>query len=186
MRKPALACVLATLTSFGSYAFAAETSSEVVNANSNTAEQQSTMDDQSIKFKLSNQLNDMYPNNNIEVTVFNNQALLTGQVKTVDVKKSAQGYAQKFNGIKGVANYLTVGVKQSAAQTSKDSWITTKATTKLATVAGVNTSEIKLVTTQGIIYVMGNVTPEQLTAIKNNLRTISGVRKIVPVVALKK
>lgn len=138
----------------------------------------SSTDNQTLKFQLSSKLDERYPNNNIEVTVFNSVVLLTGQVSSKTIKQAVVDSAKQLSGLESVISYVSVGEKQSAAQTAKDSWITTQATTKLLTVSGINSNNIKVVTTKGVVYLLGNVTHSQAAAIVKAIKPINGVRKI--------
>ncbi len=149
------------------------------NSQNNDSSQPSIVDNQSTKFKLSSKLNDMYPNSNIEVTVFNNEVLLTGQVKEPSIKQSAGQVASTFPDVKSVKNYLTIGKKQTAEVTRSDSLITTKVAAKLLTISGVDSNDIKVVTTNHVVYLLGDVTKTEATAVINNVKKINGVKKVV-------
>jgi osmotically-inducible protein OsmY len=136
-------------------------------------------DDQSLARNLASTLNDMYPGNNIETTAYNRNVLLTGQVSSQKIKNEVEKVAQDYPGVRKIHNYLTIGKKESLAQKSKDAWITTKAKSKLVTLKGVEANNIKVVTTNGVVYLFGVVTKHQAIAIKNNLRRIDGVKRVV-------
>ena len=138
-----------------------------------------TVDNQTLKFQLAAKLNELYPNNNIEVTAFNNTILLTGQVASKTIKHGVNAVAAKFSGVEALANYLAVAKKQSAAQTAKDSWITTKATAKLVAIHGIDSSNVKIVTSNGSAYLLGTVTHSQDAAIIKAITPINGIRKII-------
>lgn len=140
----------------------------------------SPSENQSLKFKISARINDMYPGNNVEVTVFSKQVLLTGQVATSDIKDSASKVATDLASGQKVLNYIDVQKNQIAAQTRSDSLITTKATAKILTISGVSSNDIKVVTTNSVMYLMGRITESQATAVLNNMKLIKGVRKVVP------
>jgi osmotically-inducible protein OsmY len=137
------------------------------------------IDDQTLRRKVSSYLNDKYPNNNIEVTAYQQSILLTGQVMDITTKIAAARDANDYPGVNKVYNYLTVGEIQSIAQDNKDAWITTKAKTTLIATKGIQANNVKVVTTNSVIYVFGVVTPRQAKVIKNKLRSINGVRKVV-------
>lgn len=137
------------------------------------------IDDQTLKRKLSSYLNDKYPNNNIEVTVYNQLVLLSGQVLNSRTKAEAAVDAREYPDVKRVYNYLTVGEVQSITQDNKDAWITTKAKATLITTKNVHANDVKIVTTNGVVYIFGVATPKQAKIIRKQVHSIDGVRKVV-------
>ena len=147
------------MTSFANHAFAADGSQPTV------------IDNQTAKFKLSAKLNDQYPNNNIEVAIFNNEVLLTGQVASQNIKDAVYQEARRASKLPTIANYLTVGKNETVKEKAADSLLTSKISSKLLTISGVDSGNVKVVTTGGVVYLLGVVSKSQGTAIINNVKT---------------
>jgi osmotically-inducible protein OsmY len=147
--------------------------------NNSTHYQASTTQNQALKFKISKKLNDTFPGDNIEVAVFNDQVLLTGQVSSVASKIAADSIVSNFAPKQEIANYLTISKPQSATSTAKDIYITNKVKSKLMLISGVDSGNIKVVTTNGIVYLMGEVSSEQATLIVNKTKQVDGVKKVI-------
>lgn len=148
---------------------------------SSNVSQPTAIDNQKLKLDLSRKLSNAYPDSNIEVTVFNNQVLLTGQVSKASIKKSAFKLVSKSEGVHSVSNHLSVGTKESTKQTLKDSAITTKAIGELATISGVKSTEVKIVTTSGVIYLLGsgNLSQQTKNEINATFKGIDGAKDVV-------
>lgn len=145
---------------------------------------QSTVQNQTAKFNLAGKLNDMYPDNNIEVTVFNNEILLTGQVASQALKDSVYREAQHSAIAPVVYNQLSIGKKQSATQTSRDAFISSKVSAKILTISGVASGKVKVVTCNAVVYLLGTVNKSQNIAIINNISKIKGIKRIVDLMAI--
>ena len=66
-------------------------------------------------------------------------------------------------------------------QRSKDSWITTKVKTEMMATSGLHSTQVKVVTENGVVYLMGMLTPQQSELATNVARRIDGVREVVKV-----
>ncbi|MBP5133857.1 BON domain-containing protein, partial [Pseudomonas protegens] len=60
-----------------------------------------------------------------------------------------------------------------------DGWLTTKIKTQMLTDASVPASRIKVVTENGIVYLLGLLTQQEATQATNLVQGVSGVQKIV-------
>ena len=66
---------------------------------------------------------------------------------------------------------------------SKDSLITTKAKSSLLKIKieGFNATRVRLMTTRGIVYLMGKVSNQEANAVVEKVRNLRGVAKVVKV-----
>ncbi len=151
---------------------------------------QSTLEDNKIANKINEKIHAVPALRNeshIEVTVFNNVVLLTGQTTNPAWRQQAEEIAHSQPNVSKVYNQISIqGVTSSLTRTS-DSWITTKikgqmlATEELKT----NTSSIKVITEDGVVYLMGIVTQQQANTAVDIARQVSGVQKVVKVFQYK-
>jgi len=144
--------------------------------NSNSS---STIETQSVRLDISRKLNDRFPDNNIEVTVFNNDVLLTGQIKSQRLKKDAEKYTIKLTNDPTIMNYLEVRKPQSAAQTAQDLAITSTVKGTLLSSSGIDSGKVKVVTSNGKVYLLGTIDKSQERKIIDNVRTVAGVKKVI-------
>lgn len=116
---------------------------------------------------------------NVEVTVFNGIVLLLGQVPTEEVKNQLADQVANIQGVLVVYNQLNVGANVAFSRFADDSWITSKV--KANMVGQVNPLHFKVVTQQGVVYLLGQVTQsegDQATAVAAQT---SGVQKVVKI-----
>ena len=115
----------------------------------------------------------------ISITSYNGVVLMTGQVPSEDMRQKAADVVSRVGGIKRVHNELTVSGNSSTLVRSNDSWISTKIKTKLLADSQIEGSRIKVVTENGVVYLMGLLTREEGDMAAEVARTTSGVQKVV-------
>lgn len=117
----------------------------------------------------------------ILVTSFNRVVLLVGQTPTASLRVVAERVAQNTPGVKRVYDEITVDNPLSMSQRSKDSLITGQIRSNMLTKKGLESGSIRIVTENGVVYLMGIVTPEQASLAVDVARRINGVRKVVKI-----
>lgn len=118
-------------------------------------------------------------NSRMDIDSFNSEVLLTGEVPNAIIKAEIEKVVRSMPDVRQVYNELTVSVARGYSSTVQDSYITSKLVAKVATNDGIKPSQIKAVTNNGIVYIMGRLTPTQ----QNNLIDIAndtvGVTELV-------
>ena len=94
--------------------------------------------------------------NNVEITVYNRIVLLVGQVPTAALKNTIGEKISQIKGVNRVVNNLHIATKDSWGDYSHDSWITTKV--KANFIGQVNPNHFKVVTENGVVYLLGVTT----------------------------
>jgi len=117
----------------------------------------------------------------INASTFNGAVLLVGQAQTAEVRKNVEKIASKTKGVKRIFNEINIAAPDGSFQHANDTWITTKVKTELFTKRGISSSEIKIVTSNGTVYIQGKVTPKTGKQIADIVRRISGVNRVVKV-----
>ena len=105
--------------------------------------------------------------------------LLTGQVISSDNKSKSEAMALQVPGVKNVYNYIEVGKSQSASQTSKDAYLTSAIKSNMLFSKGVSSNDVKVVTTNSVVYLMGMVDPYQAKKMTNAASEVDGVKQVV-------
>jgi osmotically-inducible protein OsmY len=136
-------------------------------------------DDQSLKNKVADSLHAMIPGNSIEVTSYNQNILLTGQVINEENKTKAVEVTKQVVGVKKIYNYIQVGATQSASQTSKDAYLTSAVKSNLLVTKGIDSNRVKVVTTDGVVYLMGLVNQDQSKKMEAAASQVDGVKKVI-------
>lgn len=122
---------------------------------------------------------DLDEGSHIIVTSFNGIVLLAGQTPRDDLKTLAEQAAGSVQRVKKVNNELQVMPPSSILARNNDAWLTTKIKTQMLTDNTIPGSRIKVVTENGIVYLLGLVTQQEATRATNLVQGVSGVQKIV-------
>ncbi|AKK00139.1 MULTISPECIES: BON domain-containing protein [Pseudomonas] len=122
---------------------------------------------------------DLDNNSHIVVTSFNGVVLLAGQTPRADLKAKAEQAASSVQRVKTVHNELQVLQPSSLLARQNDAWLTTKIKTQMLTDASIPGSRIKVVTENGIVYLLGLLTKQEAAQATNLVQGVSGVQKIV-------
>lgn len=123
----------------------------------------------------------MRDNCHIEVTVFNGIVLLSGQTPSDEWRQQAESYAQNTPNVDKVYNQLTIEGPTSSLTRTSDSWITTKVRSLMLANQDLKSSSIKVVTENGVVYLMGIVSESQANIAVDIARQVSGVQKVVKI-----
>ena len=124
---------------------------------------------------------DLADNSHIVVTSYNGVVLLAGQTPRADLKAQAEQAAAGVQRVKKVHNELQVMDPITLLAISNDALLTTKIKAQMLTDSAVPGSRIKIVTDNGIVYMMGLLTQAEATRAANLVQGVSGVQKIVKV-----
>ena len=122
---------------------------------------------------------DLDNNSHIVVTSFNGVVLLAGQTPRADLKAKAEQAAAAVQRVKTVHNELQVIPPSGFLARQNDTWLTSKIKTQMLTDASIPGSRIKVVTENGIVYLLGLLTKQEATQATNLVQGVSGVQKIV-------
>jgi osmotically-inducible protein OsmY len=122
---------------------------------------------------------DLADNSHIVVTSYNGVVLLAGQTPRADLKAQAEQAAAEVQKVKKVHNELQVLQPSSILARNNDAWLTTKIKTQMLTDSAIPGSRIKVVTENGIVYLLGLLTQQEATRATNLVQSVSGVQKIV-------
>jgi osmotically-inducible protein OsmY len=118
---------------------------------------------------------------NISVTSFDGIVLITGQVSSADLIPIATAQVEPLRNVRKVHNELTVAGETSLLSRTNDSWLTTKVKSALSASESSDASRIKVVTENGVVYLMGLLTRVEADAAVDLARGVKGVQKIVKV-----
>lgn len=122
---------------------------------------------------------DLDQNSHIVVSSFNGVVLLAGQTPRADLKALAEQTAGQVQKVKKVHNELQILEPSSGLARSNDAWLTTKIKTQMLTDSAIPGSRIKVVTENGIVYLLGLLTQAEATRATNLVQGVGGVQKIV-------
>ncbi|MEA3640454.1 MAG: BON domain-containing protein [Lamprobacter sp.] len=118
----------------------------------------------------------------IAITSYNYQVLLTGQADTPGVKKQFAEIVSRIPKVSKVFNEVHIGPRISLAQQSQDALISSRAKIAIGGgkgIQGFDATRVKIVTEDGILYLMGLVTREEADTTTEIVRRLPGVVRVV-------
>lgn len=140
------------------------------------------LDDQMNEARGRKVIRDAHPeleNAHFAVTSFNGVVLLTGQVASEDSKQAAGSAIENLRKVHTVHNELTISGPTTLVARGNDSFISTKVKSALIASKTVNGRRIKVITEDGVVYLMGLLTRDEAEAAVTKARSVYGVQKIV-------
>lgn len=117
----------------------------------------------------------------VDVSVFHQVVLLTGQVSSATLKIEAEKIARKTANVDRVYDQLEVDEPISVSQQATDSWITSKVSARMLAAKGFRSGAIKVVSNDGVVYLMGIVKKQQAARAVDIARKTERVKKVVKV-----
>ncbi|MBS0507099.1 MAG: BON domain-containing protein [Proteobacteria bacterium] len=117
----------------------------------------------------------------VNVTSYNRQVLLTGEVPTAADSQKVEQIALAVENVRSVVNDLGVMAVSSLSQRSKDTFITGKVRASLVDAKDLTANAFKVVTERNVVYLMGRVTPREAKRSAEIARGVDGVHKVVRV-----
>lgn len=142
----------------------------------------SQIDDEAIEMRGAARLREAIGDRaHINVTSYNRQVLLTGEVPTEAARQQAEAVVARIDNVRGVVNDLAVMPATSLPQRSSDVLITGKVRASFVDAADLQANAFKVVTERGVVYLMGRVTAREADRGTRIARQISGVQKVVRV-----
>ena len=141
------------------------------------------VEDESIEWKLRVALHEaglIGDGAHVNVTSYNRVVLLTGQAADERKKERAGDHALRVPEVRAVHNELTVGPPVSISVRTADSVVSARVKLALArSGAPRGGTNVKVVTEDGVVFLMGLLTREVGELVTEAVRKVAGVRQIV-------
>ena len=122
---------------------------------------------------------DLQQTSRMGIDSFNSEVLLTGEVPTEAIKLEVEKVVSSMPDVRHVYNELNVSASKGYSSTVHDGYITSKLLAKVAASDGVKASQIKAVTNDGVVYIMGRMTPTQQSHLIDIANSTVGVTELV-------
>jgi len=120
----------------------------------------------------------------VNLTSYNRQVLLTGEVPSAQDKQLVEQLLSKVENVRSIVNELGVMENSSLSQRSSDTLVTGKIKATLVDAQDLFANAFKVVTERGTVYLMGRVTQREANRATDMVRTIDGVKKVVRVMEI--
>ena len=122
---------------------------------------------------------DAFDNAHLVVVSINGYVLLAGQVGSEELKATATDVVRKVHGVRRIYNEMEVAAPSSGVTRTSDTWITTKVKSWLLGSSDIQGTRVKVVTENGVVYLMGLATAEEAQRIADKAAGIGGVQRVV-------
>ena len=140
------------------------------------------IEDEGIELRAANRIRETLGDRvHVNVTSYNRQALLTGEVPTAQDRQTVEQIVSQVENTRSVVNDLAVMPPSTLSQRSNDTFITGKVRVSLVDARDISASAFKVVTERNVVYLMGRVSQREATRATEIARGVSGVAKVVRV-----
>ena len=137
-------------------------------------------EDTEIEFRAAGRLPDAIKSAaGVAVTSYNRRVLRTGQVSDEASKLEAERVVRQVPGVREVFNELEIGMRVSAATTASDAATTARVKAAFLEQKALSANLVKVVTENGVVYLMGLLTQREAPAYSGVASRVSGVRRVV-------
>ena len=137
-------------------------------------------EDQRIEIRASSRIGDSLKGNiHINITSYNRAVLLTGEVPDAAAKEQAERVTRAVENVHAVYNELVVMPITPLSSRTNDTIITSKVKARFVDSNKFSPVHVKVVTENGVVYLMGIVSKREATDATDIARTTSGVLKVV-------
>lgn len=138
------------------------------------------LEDESIELRAQARIRDNLGERvHVNVTSFNRQVLLTGEVTAEKDRQAAVQLVERIENVKAVVNELAVMPMSNLSERSNDLLIVAKVKASFVDSRDLFANAFKVVTERGTVYLMGRVTQREANSATQLTRNVSGVNKVV-------
>lgn len=140
------------------------------------------VDDEAIELKAREAIvadKQLNKQSHLNVTSYNGRVLLTGETPSAALRAQAVKRVSGVEKVKHVYDYVRVAAPSSLMSRSSDTYITGKVKTELLAHAQTSGIHVKVVTENGVVYLMGLMPPQEAKAAVDVARKVGGVQRVV-------
>lgn len=140
------------------------------------------VEDENIELKAVHKMETTLGENaHVNVTSYNRNVLLTGEVPDEAAKTKADTLVKEIANTLSITNEIVVGPKSTISSRSNDSYLTSIVKAKFVTENRFPANYVKVVTENSVVYLMGIVTKTEADAAVDIARNTDGVTKVIKV-----
>ena len=138
------------------------------------------IEDEGIELRASSRINENLGDRvHVNVTSYNRQVLLTGEVPNAQDKQLVEQVVGRVANVRSVVNELALLGHSTLTQRSSDVLVTGKVKARLVDANDLYANAFKVVTERGTTYLMGRVTQREASRATDIARATGGVQKVV-------
>ena len=145
----------------------------------------SLVEDEGIELRASSRIRENLGERvHVNVTSYNRQVLLTGEVPNLQDKQLIEKIVAGVDNVRNIVNELEVMGNTTLTQRSSDTLVTGRAKAALVDAKDLFASAFKLTTERGTVYVMGRVTAREAKRATDIISGVSGVGRVVRILEI--
>lgn len=143
------------------------------------------VEDEGIELKAANRVRENLGERvHVNVTSYNRQVLLTGEVPTAQDKQLVEQIVSRVENVHNIVNELAVMGNSTLTQRSSDTLVTGRVKAALIDAKDLFANSFKISTERGTTYMMGRVTEREAKRATEIIRGTSGVQRVVRVLEI--
>ena len=143
------------------------------------------LEDEGIELRAASRIRDnLGERGHINVTSYNRQVLLTGEVPNDQDKQLVERVVTKVDNVRSIVNEIAILGNTTLAQRSNDAYITGKVKAGMLDAKELFANAFKVVTERSTTYLMGRVTQREANLASDVARSTNGVQKVVRVLEI--
>ena len=140
------------------------------------------VEDEGVEMKGGRRISEKFGNNvHVNVTSFNRNVLLTGEVPSEKIKNDIGSLLLGVENVRNVTNEIAVAGVSSFMSRSNDALITSKVKGRFIDAGEFQVNHVKVVTENGVVYLLGLVSRGEAQSAVEIASSTSGVKKVVKV-----
>lgn len=140
----------------------------------------SVVEDEGIELRAASRIREnLGERGHVNVTSYNRQVLLTGEVASAQDKQLVEQIVAGVDNVRHVVNELAVMGNSTLTQRSSDSLVTGRVKAGLLDAKDLFVNAFKITTERGTVYVMGRVTTREAARATDIISGTTGVQRVV-------
>lgn len=139
------------------------------------------VEDEAIEQKARSRINQRFPDAHSNVTSYNRLVLVTGEAPSDQAKTEIERIVRGIENVRGVQNEMIVGPTTTMMIRSNDTVQTSKVKARFVDSKRFHPNHVKVVTENGVVYLLGIVKRKEADDATEIARTTSGVQRVVRV-----
>lgn len=138
------------------------------------------IEDEGIELRTSSRIDENLGDRvHVNVTSYNRQVLLTGEVPNAQDKQLVEQVVSRVENVRSIVNELVILGHSTLTQRSSDVFVTGKVKAALIDAKDLHANAFKVVTERGTTYLMGRVSEREAKRATDITRATGGVQKVV-------
>ncbi len=139
------------------------------------------LDDETIENKALLRIQQRHNEAHVNVTSFNRIVLVTGEARNSEIRADIERIVREVENVRSVQNEMSVAQTSTLMLRGNDTVQTSKVKARFLDANKFRANHVKVVTENGIVYLMGLVKRQEAQDAADIARTTSGVQRVVRV-----